>query len=231
MGKKRIGDWFLLSKEKSGSFIEFARGNRPSYDNNYCQKLQRFLDGHKKERGGQRRTAIDVGASYGFVSKHLSEQFDEVKSFEVVDDIRYCLELNVENNDMNNVEVFPCGLSDYNGDMTIYVSERWTGHASKYMNRDIHRRRDARKCDVRTLDSFDFQNVDLIKIDTEGSELNVVRGGLKTISLWRPAIVTEVSIKNPQAVKDAYQLIMLMDSLNYKYHRTIGGDFIFIPDD
>ena len=228
MGKRRTKKgWYVLNTEKSQSFLAFARGERETYDNNYCGKLQRFLDGRK----GPQRTAIDVGAAYGFVTEHLSGQFEEIKSFEVSDDIRECLKLNVESREMTNVEVFPCGLSDHEGKETVYMSKEWTGHTSKYKNRDIHRSSDRRTFDVKTLDSFNFQNVDLIKIDVEGAELEVIQGGLKTITTWRPSILVEVSIKNPDCVTNAYRLMMLMESLKYKYHRTIGGDFIFIPED
>ncbi|HEV2927277.1 MAG TPA: FkbM family methyltransferase, partial [Propionibacteriaceae bacterium] len=44
---------------------------------------------------------------------------------------------------------------------------------------------------VRTLDSFDFRDVALLKIDVEGMEQAVIRGGLDTIARSRPVIYAE----------------------------------------
>jgi FkbM family methyltransferase len=45
--------------------------------------------------------------------------------------------------------------------------------------------------DMRTLDSYNFKDIDLIKIDTEGYETNILKGGIKTISKNRPVIYAE----------------------------------------
>ncbi|KKM17858.1 hypothetical protein LCGC14_1671550 [marine sediment metagenome] len=44
---------------------------------------------------------------------------------------------------------------------------------------------------ARTIDSFDFDDVALLKIDTEGCEGAVLRSARKTIKKWRPAIIAE----------------------------------------
>jgi hypothetical protein len=44
---------------------------------------------------------------------------------------------------------------------------------------------------VFTLDSFDFENVDYIKIDVEGFEKKVLLGGARTIERCNPVIVIE----------------------------------------
>jgi len=44
---------------------------------------------------------------------------------------------------------------------------------------------------IRTLDSYDFDRVDLLKIDTEGYEEKVIRGGLRMIRRCKPKLVVE----------------------------------------
>ena len=44
---------------------------------------------------------------------------------------------------------------------------------------------------MKTLDSYEFSDVDLIKIDVEGYELQVVKGAAKTIAQSRPIIILE----------------------------------------
>jgi hypothetical protein len=46
--------------------------------------------------------------------------------------------------------------------------------------------------DIRTLDSFHFEDITLLKIDVEGSELDVLKGGVETIKTFRPAIWIEM---------------------------------------
>jgi len=44
----------------------------------------------------------------------------------------------------------------------------------------------------RTIDSFNFLQVDAIKIDVEGSELYVIRGATQTIDRYRPSVQVEI---------------------------------------
>ena len=46
---------------------------------------------------------------------------------------------------------------------------------------------------VQTLDSHHFENVGLIKIDTQGHELRVLRGGIETLEKNKPVVVFEIN--------------------------------------
>jgi len=46
--------------------------------------------------------------------------------------------------------------------------------------------------EIKTLDDFEFDRVDFIKIDTEGYDLFVMRGAVKTIRKFRPKILFEL---------------------------------------
>jgi Methyltransferase FkbM domain len=45
---------------------------------------------------------------------------------------------------------------------------------------------------VRTLDSFQFPRVDLLKVDVEGYELEVLKGSLDTIARCHPDMMIEM---------------------------------------
>ena len=45
---------------------------------------------------------------------------------------------------------------------------------------------------VRTLDSFEFERVDAIKIDVEGAELDVLRGATATLERAHPLLLVEI---------------------------------------
>jgi hypothetical protein len=49
---------------------------------------------------------------------------------------------------------------------------------------------------LKTLDSFGIENVSFVKIDTEGHELEVLRGAVQTMSSNRPVAIIEVMDRN-----------------------------------
>ena len=67
------------------------------------------------------------------------------------------------------------------------------------------------KVPVRTIDSYNFESVDAIKIDVEGSELLVIQGAKDTIDRCRPSVQVEIVPKqcrlfgyDPQALYDFF---------------------------
>jgi len=58
------------------------------------------------------------------------------------------------------------------------------------------------KVAVNTIDSFNFTDVDVIKIDCEGYERNVLIGASNTISTYRP--IVQVEIEEPKCKKFGY---------------------------
>lgn len=66
---------------------------------------------------------------------------------------------------------------------------------------------------IKTLDSFNFPRVDLIKLDVEGSETAALEGATETIARCRPLLYVEND-------KEKYErgLIQLIDSLGYRIY-------------
>ena len=96
---------------------------------------------------------IDIGASYGFISKVLSRAVNDkggkVFSFEAEYDIVQNLNNSLKKNKIKNVNIF----NNFVGDENIK--------------------------NIRTVDSLitnDNLNIDLIKIDTDGSDLDALKG-------------------------------------------------------
>lgn len=82
---------------------------------------------------------------------------------------------------------------------------------------------------VATLDSFNFPRIDLIKIDTEGAELDVLRGATQTLLRLRPAIVFEFHSGDLSALPGFRDFF---DSMSYAVHaidcrQTENGLFAF----
>jgi len=81
-----------------------------------------------------------------------------------------------------------------------------------YNPNQIKKPKDVVEVDCRTIDSYNFQDVDAIKIDVEGSELFVIEGAKDTINRCRPAVQVEIVPKqckqygyDPQALYDFFK--------------------------
>jgi len=141
-------------------------------------------------RGG---TAIDVGANDGVFAFAFSKLVDQVEAFEPNPDYarfaRRMLGL--------RAHVHEVALSNKAGaaEFVVPVSEDGTvlhlggslrqssGSHGKTLRFDVT---------VRTLDSYGFEDVRVVKIDVEGSEMQVLEGGRETIERHRPALIVEL---------------------------------------
>lgn len=146
---------------------------RPIWQLNKMQRALSFLT--------VRRQFIDVGAHVGFWSFYMAEFFDYVHAFEPIPLHYDLLQQNMPR--YSNWTATNIALGDVNQTMRMKVPER-TGRACIDPDGEI-------PVDVVPLDSFNYQNVDLIKIDVEGFEQRVLFGGEKTIKTNRPVIVIE----------------------------------------
>ena len=132
---------------------------------------------------------IDIGASYGFISIVLSRAVNDkggkVFSFEAEYDIVQNLKQSLKKNKIKNVNIF----NNFVGDENIK--------------------------NIRTVDSLitnDNLNFDLIKIDTDGSDLDALKGCSKIIKKSQPIIVIEIN--------NNYDII-------YKYLENMGYGYFY----
>lgn len=127
----------------------------------------------------QFRHALDIGGHVGLWSFNLAYQFAVVDAFEPVAEHRACFVKNVE---AENVMLHAIALGDKDGSISIKTAPTSSGDSWISGEGNIPMRR---------LDDFGFNDVDFIKIDTEGAEELVIRGGLETIKRCRPIMVVE----------------------------------------
>ena len=88
--------------------------------------------------------------------------------------------------------------------------------------------------EIDTLDNIFYNNdikVDFIKIDTEGYEYNILKGGEKTIKKYKPIIQLEYNVTNmKQCNINPEQLLNYINELGYKQHNLIDEELIIVPN-
>jgi FkbM family methyltransferase len=124
------------------------------------------------------RTAIDIGARYGGWSRQMEIKFQKLIAFEPRDRWLFVFPKNIK---MDKVILHPIGLGDKNETVPM--------QGNRVILNPIHK---SEMVNITTLDSFKITDIDFIKIDVDGYELNVLKGGVKTITKWKPIICMEV---------------------------------------
>lgn len=183
-----------------------------------------------------RNRCIDVGANVGFWSRDFIEEFNAVEAFEPLKDNRLCWAKNVHA-DWNNWNLYPFALSDRAGTQTLYADPHNCGNAglsSDGVTQGPSKKQDqptelnSTQVEVRTLDSFDFKLVSLIKIDSQGSELEVLKGGRDTIDEYRPTLCLELPQRSAME-RQEYQMVRdFLDQFGYFNIDTFGKDTIWV---
>lgn len=122
-------------------------------------------------------TFIDIGAHVGTWSTLLSSNFKRIISFEPQRDIYNCLcgSIALKNSSSKTI-THNVALSDSPGESELRYNTEGGGEASLVINGAL-----SEKVSVHRLDSYDIKDIGLIKIDVEGNEYNVIKGGVKTL--------------------------------------------------
>lgn len=128
---------------------------------------------------------LDIGANFGCMGQALEANGFTVVSFEPQPDVYNILRRNVSG------DAFNMGLGSSGG--VAYMPKILSGSKANYGGQGIGQRSELGQIavQVRTLDSFGFTDVGFMKIDVEGFEEQVLRGGVNTIARCRPIMYIE----------------------------------------
>ena len=120
------------------------------------------------------RNAVDIGCRDGEYSRYLQHYFSHTYGFDPRAMQNFCF-----NVDLGKVTHYTCALGDAQGIIQ--------------MSGGTHRQMKGRMREVPcyTLDQFELDAVDYIKIDVEGFERKVLCGGEQTVLKHKPLIVIE----------------------------------------
>ena len=133
----------------------------------------------------KKRIFIDVGANIGNHSIFYSKYFKKILSFEPSKISFKVLSLNVEN--LKNIKIFNFGLSNIS--KKFYFDDKATKNVAglKFKKKG----KIPVKAEVFDKKFKELKNIDLVKIDVEGHELNVIEGMKKTLKNNSPLLIIE----------------------------------------
>lgn len=198
--KLRFG-WYIPEEDTQLEHYFNSRKKKYTYDNKrvYEPESMRLFCDHIPDH--RLRGAVDVGSHIGLWTYILADKFDFVHCFEPMELHRSCWHKNISK---ENTKLYPFALgsktdrkkiiSPFNVSVATYID----GYADMYKG-DKHSLKSF-DIDVRKLDDFYLSGIDLIKIDVQGYELEVLKGGVDTIIKEKPYILIEEDVDNLPSV-------------------------------
>lgn len=165
-----------------------------------------------------KRVSVDVGAHVGLMSYWMAKDFDHVHAFEPVSAHRECFAFNVP---AYNVTMHPVALGVVNDSVAIRTGPNSSGDSWVSGPGDI---------EMTVLDEFELEDVDFLKLDTEGHELPILMGGEKTLKRCRPVVMVEQKKGHAQRFGlPETGAVDYLKSLGYALRREMSGDYIMTP--
>lgn len=227
----KIEGWWMPDGEQH--FQVYAEANRnqkkinkkdPTWDGRVMYQRHKYQHVVGYVPHERRLTAVDVGSHVGWWTHHMMPNFREVVCFEPLEVNRECWAANIIPAKASTT-LHHCALGAYAMEVEMTWPDGVTGQA-RIIDDDGG---DGFK--VRTLDSFNLEDVGLIKIDVEGYESEVIAGALETIEKWHPVFCIEnkghdvTHYDKPRGAA----LHMLYD-LGYINRKNLWGDVVLTPD-
>lgn len=213
---------YTLYYSKGTSLVERIKQKGSIYEPETCN----FLVGAIKDI--ERPCFIDIGANIGLISLYVIKHIPKVKvyAFEPGPHQNMLLRKTVANNNLNNMlEIFDYALSDKIGEATFCVHN--TQDVSGDGFRDTGRAGDFKKIFVKTItldewwEKIGKPDINIIKIDTEGAELYVLKGAQKLLQECSPIIYFEMYSENYQVYNyTCNDILYLLEVNHYNLHSS-----------
>lgn len=182
---------------------------------------------------------VDVGANQGNYSLEALEICSSIKIFAFEPHPITFASLNKNIKNCHNITAINKGMSSENGVLRLYdyPSNDGSQHASLFQDviTEIHGAGSAVSHDVEltTLDQFieseNIKVIDLLKIDTEGNELQVLRGGVNAIQSGKIKTIhfefNEMNVSSRAFFRDFWKLLD-----GYRFFRLLPNDMLEIKE-
>ena len=165
-----------------------------------------------------RDVALDIGANVGLWTRDLCQYFQRVIAIEPVADFRAGL---VKNVPTTNLKIYDCALGAEASMIDMIITPKNTGHShvdpASFGQGKIK---------MQTLDGLNLPKFDYVKLDCEGYEFNIVRGGENCLKEYRPVIVVEQKFHKDTGITDNGETVALLQSWGARIVEQVRNDII-----
>lgn len=193
--KKLPNGWLVPDDDQRVTFLlqDDVSMDSPAYEDKYRQIILSHIP--------NKRTFVDVGANVGIWSYPMIKHFKKIISYEPSKQNVECIKANIP----TGIELREKAVADFNGEAEFHQAGKNCGDGklcrdSKHASYTVP---------VVRLDDENLTDVDLVKIDTQGWELEVLRGMGNIISKQRPWIMFEIN-------QDVDKCCELMENYDYE---------------
>lgn len=196
----------------------FQRMLDKSLKKDNCVRYQWRVRDHAISLLKRRRTALDIGANVGLWTMDLVNDFTHVHSFEPVLDFQQCL---TKNTKKSNYTLHRVALGETESEIDMVITPENTGHS--HVNTESFGKG---TIPMHLLDSYNFNEVDLIKVDCEGYEVPILKGAKETILRNRPILIVEQQNHEYQQDRLDLPAVQLLESWGMKRVCNFNKDWI-----
>lgn len=179
------------------------------------------------------RIIVDVGANYGPYSFFLSKLYPRSKifAFEPATRSMNIFKKIIRKFKLNNVIPVKRGLGSKEEEKEICMPKQYTILAYVAEKNVQRKKEDAfEKIEITTLDNFvkrnKINNLDFIKCDVEGFELEVFKGAKKAIKKFRPIVFVEIEERHTKKYRiNPQEVLNFFKKLKYFCYAVTGSSF------
>jgi FkbM family methyltransferase len=220
----KIGNWWFLDEDPNRKEYADIEWGDAGINQSMADVINNWFQSRTKKH------ALDIGANVGFMTAYFAKHWQKVTAFEPTPSIFSCLEKNCTRNNINNM---PMALSNETGTVLFAIQSRSEINQIVSSVDVLSKHWSAIEVPAATLDSLNLTDIDMIKIDVEGHELNVLKGAEQTIRNQRPLIAIEISFENKVLDKELSKghadALDLLKSWGYKEVWHNKYDYIMEP--
>ncbi len=175
--------------------------------------------------------SIDIGANYGLYTLTASKfvgPTGRIWAFEPTSSTSAFLRKSISINHMTNIELVQAGLSDTKRTAMIALNPNSELNA---ITTQADSNGEYESVQILSLDEcesmYDWDNIEFIKLDAEGQEQNIIRGGKHFFSTQSPLIMFE--LKHGNNINS--ELVNEFSALGYQSYRLVPGLNFLVPID
>lgn len=222
---------FIINKNDLG--VGWQLSQYGTYDPNELQAVKELL--RVLRNFTPNLVVLDIGANIGVHSVALSESVGPkglIYAFEAQRIVFNMLAGNIALNSLSNILCFHNAVTDKPGFIDIPIfdygkpmsigSVEFGGTQKENIGQQPLDGK-AESVPALLIDDLNLNQLDFMKIDVEGMEINVLKGALKSIAKFRPLMLLEY-LKSDQR-----ELIEWLKVADYIIYSGIGANFLCIP--